>query len=284
MLKNQLKHGCDKISLSIDPKEVTTIIKDFIKTYVNSSGCKHVVVGLSGGIDSAVAAILCKEALGKDHVFCIFMPDETTPKDDIKHYERLVKEFQLKSTQINITPLVHQVQKFCLEKPNQLALANIKTRVRMILLYEYANKTKSLVCGTSNKSEILIGYFTKYGDGGVDFQALGDLYKTQVYQLAEYLKLPKPLLKKAPTAGLWIGQTDEQELGLSYITLDKILYGLEVKLEIKKIQQMAKVKKSDVERIRQMRIKSQHKRRTPLIPKIGLRTPGLDWRAPIQEG
>jgi len=212
------------------------------------------------------------------------MPDETTPEDDIKHYKSLVKEFELKSIQINITPIVKKIQTICIEKLDKVSLANVKTRVRMILLYAYANKTKSLVCGTSNKSELLIGYFTKYGDGGVDFQALGDLYKTQIYQLAEYLKLPKHLLKKSPTAGLWKGQTDEKELGMPYTTLDKILYGLEQKLDSKELQEFADVKKSEVERIRQMRIKSQHKRRAPLIPKIGLRTPGLDWRAPVQEG
>ena len=241
-------------------------------------------MGLSGGVDSAVAAVLCKEALGKDNILCIFMPDETTPEDDVKHCESLVKQFDLKCTRIDITPIVNQIQTVCLEKPDKIALANIKTRVRMILLYEYANETRSLVCGASNKSELLIGYFTKYGDGGVDFQALGDLYKTQVYQLADFLKIQKSLISKPPTAGLWMGQTDEQELGMSYETLDKILYGLEQNLDIKEIQKIANVKKSDVERIRQMRIKSQHKRRVPLILKIGLRTPGLDWRAPVQEG
>jgi NAD+ synthase len=251
---------------------------------VKSSGCKHVVLGLSGGIDSAVAAILCTEALGEKNVLCVFMPDETTPEDDIKHYQKLVKDFHLQSRQIDISPILRQIQTICIEKPDKVALANIKARIRMTLLYEYANKTNALVCGTSNKSEILIGYFTKYGDGGVDFQALGDVYKTQIYQIAESLNLPKNLIKKSPTAGLWKGQTDEKELGMTYETLDKILFGLELKLEGKEIQKFAQVKKSEVERIRQMRIKSQHKRRTPLIPKIGLRTPGLDWRAPVQEG
>jgi len=131
---------------------------------------------------------------------------------------------------------------------------------------------------------MLIGYFTKYGDGGNDFQPLGDLYKTQIFQLARYLKIPKPLISKPPSAGLWRGQTDEKELGMSYENLDKILYGLEQRLDVDEIQQIADVTKSDVDRIRQMIKKSQHKRRTTLIPKQGVRTSGIDWRVPVQEG
>ena len=146
----------------------------------------------------------------------------------------------------------------------------------MILLYEYANMTNSLVCGTSNKSEILVGYFTKYGDGGVDIMPIGDIYKTQVLELARYLKIPKEIITKPPTAGLIKGQTDEKELKLSYIELDMILAGLEKKMDISDIAKALGIKKSDVERIRKMRKSSQHKRRTALIPKLGLRTPGLD--------
>lgn len=212
------------------------------------------------------------------------MPDETTPIDDIKHKENLVKKFDLRYKQIEIASTVKEIRKVCLEKPDKMALANIKTRARMILLYEYANRTKSLVCGTSNKSELLIGYFTKYGDGGVDFQPLGDLYKTQIYQLAKYLDIPKPMISKSPSAGLWHGQTDEKELGMSYETLDKILYGLELKLDVKEIKKNVNVKETDIERIKRTRVKSQHKRRSPLVPKVGIRTPGLDWRSPVQEG
>ncbi len=272
------------IDLSINPEETSTIITEFIRTYVQNSGCKRVVLGLSGGIDSSVAAVLCKEALGKNNVFCLFMPDGVTPEEDRKHQEMLVKKFDLKSKHIDISSIVEQVSSVCENTDDKMTLSNIKARIRMILLYSYANETSSLVCGTSNKSELLIGYFTKYGDGGIDFSPLGDLYKTQIYQLAQYLKIPKPIITKAPTAGLWPGQTDEKELGMSYNVLDKILYGLELKVDIENIARDAGVKKSEIERICTMSKKSQHKRRTPLIPKLGVRTSGVDWRVPVQEG
>jgi NAD+ synthase len=269
--------------LSINPKDATIIIKEFIKTYVASSGCRSVVVGLSGGVDSAVCAILCKKALGASNVQCIFLPDETTPTLDRKHVTLLVKTFHIHCKEIEITPFVKAFHD-ALQQKKKMTLANIKPRVRMILLYEYTNETNSLVCGTSNKSEILVGYFTKYGDGGVDFQPLGDLYKTQIYQLARYLRIPAPIIRKPPTAGLWVGQTDEKELRMSYQTLDQILYGLELKIDDRELQKIAHTTQAQIQRIRMMRVNSQHKRRTPLIPKIGVRTPGLDWRSPVQEG
>jgi NAD+ synthase len=271
------------IDLTISPEDVSAVIKEFIRTYVESAGSHNIVLGLSGGVDSAVSAVLCQQALGPSHVQCLFLPDETTPPLDRTHISVLTKACHLRVKEITITPFVESF--FAALKQNRrLTLANIKPRVRMILLYEYANETNSLVCGTSNKSEILVGYFTKYGDGGVDFQPLGDLYKTQIYQLAKYLKIPAPVIRKPPTAGLWIGQTDEKELRMSYSALDKILYGLEVKYPDSEIQRIANVSFAQVHRIRQMRVKSQHKRRAPLVPKIGVRTPGLDWRSPVQEG
>jgi NAD+ synthase len=273
-----------EINLSINTEEIATVIKDFIKTYVENSGCRGVVIGLSGGIDSAITAILCKQALGKTKTKCLFLPDETTPDSDHKHTKTMVKKFDLLCEEKDITEVVKQLTKSCITKPNKYAIANVKARARMILLFEHANMTGSLVCGTSNKSELLVGYFTKYGDGGVDIFPLGDLYKTQVWQLAKYLKLPKDIISKPPTAGLWHGQSDEQELKLSYEKLDKILFGLERKMNHNDIVKAAGVKPADVKRIKQMRLKSQHKRRSPLIPKIGLRTPGLDWRSPVQVG
>jgi len=272
------------IDLSIDIKEVSIVIKDFIKTYVQNSSCKGVVIGLSGGVDSAVTAVLCKEALGVRKVKCLFLPDDTTPELDIKHFELIVKKFKLSCEKKDITKIEKEVSSNCVIKPDKLALANIKARVRMIVLFEYANMTNTLVCGTSNKSEMLVGYFTKYGDGGVDIMPIGDIYKTQVYELAKYLKIPKEIINKKPTAGLWKGQFDEQELKIGYNKLDKILVGLEKIIDIEDIARIVGVKKSEVERVKRMRIKTQHKRRAALIPKVGIRTPGYDWRSPVLEG
>jgi len=212
------------------------------------------------------------------------MPDETTPLLDKKHAQLIIQKYRLYSKTVDITPVVHFLVSQCIKKPDRFARANLKARARMILLFEYANMTKSLVCGTSNKSEILIGYFTKYGDGAADLQPIGDVYKTQIYALAKHLGIPKPIIKKPPTAGLWVGQTDENEIGLDYLTLDKILFGLEQKRTIPDIAKALSLRKKTVERIHRMRVISQHKRRLPLIPKLSLRTPGLDWRDPIQEG
>jgi NAD+ synthase len=179
---------------------------------------------------------------------------------------------------------VEQISNISAIAPDQMARANLKARLRMAILFEYAFMTKSLVCGTSNKSELLVGYFTKYGDGGVDIMPIGDLYKTEVFELAKYLKIPDEIIKKPPTAGLIKGQTDEKELGCNYKTLDTILLGLEQKKDLPIIAKNAGVNISFVEKIKNMRVKSQHKRQTPLVPKIGSRTPGTDWRSPVQLG
>ena len=272
------------IDLSIEPCEISIVIKDFIKTYITNSGCKGVVIGLSGGVDSALVALLCKQVLGKKNTRCVFLPDDTTPKLDFRHLDVLVNKLGLFCEKKEITNLVNELSKNCVLKLDKIALANVKARARMILLYEYANMTKNLVCGTSNKSELLIGYFTKYGDGAVDIQPIGDLYKTQVCKLAKYLKIPKKIISKPPTAGLWSGQIDEKELKISYKHLDIILAGLEQKMNFDDIAKIAGVKTSDVKRINNMRVKSQHKRGTPLIPKIGIKTVGIDWRSPVQRG
>ncbi len=272
------------IDLSINPEEVTIVITEFIKTYVENSRCRGVVIGLSGGVDSAVTAVLCKKALGGDRVTCLFLPDESTPEIDFRDYKEVTDIFNLRCEVKDISSIVESIKENSVYPPDKMALANIKARVRMILLFEYANTTNTLVCGTSNKSEMLIGYFTKYGDGGVDIMPLGDLYKTQVWELARHLGIPNSIISKPPSAGLYKGQTDEEEIQMKYEKLDKILAGLERKMKIEDIARFSGTTIEEVLRIKDMRIKTQHKRRVPLIPKVGLRTPGLDWRSPILEG
>ena len=270
--------------LEINPEETTETIIEFIRSYTENAGVKSVVIGLSGGIDSAVVTKLAIMALGKENVYALFMPELSTPMEDFEHVRLLSNEFGISYETIDISPMIHSIRKIYSEKMDAVALGNIKSRLRMLLWYGYANSKKSLVCGCSNKTELLIGYFTKYGDGGSDFMPIGDLYKTQVYQIAEHIGIPGPIIKKAPSAGLWKGQTDEKELGIPYEKLDRILYGLERKMPVDKIAAIADIDEQEVIRVKEMRIKSQHKRNVPLVPKIGLRTVALDWRSPVQEG
>lgn len=273
-----------KFNVTIDPEETVTILGLFIKTYVENSGCTSIVLGLSGGVDSALTYVICQHALGKKNVHCLFLPDESTPQQDRDDLEVFIKQFDVDCHTRDITPLVHSIMDQETVEEDKLYRANVKARVRMMLLYLYANKKKSLVCGTTNKSELLIGYYTKYGDGGVDIMPFGDVYKTQVLQIARAENLPSNMLTKPPTAGLWKDQLDEDEIRLTYEVLDKILYGLEWKYPLETIAKEADVSLDEVVRIRKLRKTSEHKRHFPLIPKISLRTPSLDWRSPIEEG
>jgi len=272
------------IEQKFDVEEATVIIQSFIKSYCEKAGVTTVTIGLSGGIDSAVAALLCAQVLGNKNTHCLFLPDNSTPQKDTRDVDIFVKQFDIPCITQDISSLVETFRNQCPIEPNKMALANIKARIRMTLLFSQANMNHNLVCGTSNKSELLIGYFTKYGDGGVDFMPLGDVYKTQIWQLGRSLKLPSSMISKPPSAGLWKGQTDEKELNMSYEVLDQILIGLERKLKSDIIAKKVGISIDEVERIQQMRICSHHKRNTALMPKLGLRTPGLDWRSPVLEG
>lgn len=267
--------------LKINEKETVEIITNFIREYVQKSESDKVVIGLSGGIDSAVVAKLASIALGNKAVYSLFLPDISTPLIDFEHARMMAKSLEINHKVIDLSPIIHSITDACNEM-DEITLGNIKARLRMIFLYQIANSKNALVCGTSNKTEILTGYFTKYGDGASDLIPLGDLYKTQVYQIAKYLEIPEEIIEKKPTAGLWKGQTDEDELGISYDKLDKILYCIERKMDIEKIAKTAEVEKNEVLRIYDMVRKTEHKRRYPPIPKIGFRTVGIDWRFPLE--
>ena len=196
-------------------------ITKWINDYVLGTGKKGVVVGLSGGIDSAVTATLCAKALGQANVVGVIMPIESNEQDE--QDARFVADFlRIKTITADLNDTyIRMIEE--LKPVKELSKANLKARLRMSTLYLYAQEYDYLVAGTDNKTEGLLGYFTKYGDGGVDFNCIGDFYKTEVFELAKELNLPQNIIDRTPTAGLWKGQTDEQELGFSYSLIDKIL-------------------------------------------------------------
>lgn len=264
-------------------KEYRIIITDFIRTKVKETGAAGVVLGLSGGVDSAVVAALALEALGKERVHCLIMPyDTTVEKEAVNDALLMVEEFHLSGEVVPIEKGVNAVFDAINEDTHKemrrKAEGNVKARLRMVMLYYYANLHNYLVLGTSNKSELLVGYFTKYGDGGTDAMPIGDLYKTQVFSLSEELRIPDKIREKSPSAGLFEGQSDEKELGIRYSELDRILYGIEQRLSLAEISEITGIPLETVERVQRMVYSAAHKRFLGMIPKLGIRTPGYDWR------
>ena len=254
--------------------EMTDVIVRFIAHRVEMARARGAVVGISGGIDSTVVAALCIRALGKDRVLGFMMPEKEPAPEAFLAIEWLGIGCRVQP----IGKLLNEALEAGPDNISKECAGNIKARLRMVLLYAEANQNGRLVVGTGNKSELLTGYFTKYGDGGSDILPIGDIYKTQVRQLAEELGVPEKIRKLVPTAGLYPGQTDESELGISYDRLDRVLLGLELRLEREQIARRAGVPVSEVDRIMKRVERSVHKRSLPAIPKLGIRTVGLDWR------
>lgn len=225
----------------INLEEVEKKIIKGIKEYV---GTKKVFIGISGGIDSAITAFLCVKALGRKQVFGILMPYGS--QKDIQDSFSVVKQLNIKYFQKDIKPIVDQFK----IADSKFVKANIMSRVRMTVLYAYANHQNGLVVGTTNKSEMAVGYFTKYGDGGCDLEPIANLYKKEVFEIAKILNVPKDIINKKPTAGLWNDQTDEDEFGFTYSDLDRFLEGELLAPELEsKIKYLIEF--------------SQHKRRLP---------------------
>ncbi|MHA2246377.1 MAG: NAD+ synthase [Candidatus Hodarchaeales archaeon] len=267
----------------IDASHTIKLVEDFIKIRVSEAGAKGVVVGLSGGIDSAVVVSIAVRALDPKKVFVLFLPCDTTPNSDIQDVQSLCSQLSVELTIINIQKLINIYSEEIQEKEDPLLLEwmNFKPRVRQSILYFFANRLNYLTCGAGNKSELMIGYFTKFGDGAVDILPIGDVYKTNVFQLGKYLNVPENILSKAPSAGLWEGQTDEAEIGMSYLKLDSILYGLERFQTESEVADYLQIPVAEVKEVRTKLYQSEHKRRGPLIFKLGIRTPNTDWRIPL---
>lgn len=227
----------------------------WIRDKVSAAGCKGVVLGLSGGVDSSVTAVLCHRAF-PHKTLAMLMPCYSN-QQDIEHAQAVADKFSIPIKTVVLDDAFDTLLKVLpndMAEPDvsRVAKANIKARLRMLTLYYFANQLKYMVVGAGNRDELSLGYFTKYGDGGVDIQPLGNLTKGQVRELARFLGIPQPIINKPPSAGLWEGQTDEGELGLSYDELDRYLVTGEASAEVKK-------------RIESMIAATQHKRQPPPV-------------------
>jgi NAD+ synthase len=243
-----------------------------------AAGGSGFVVGLSGGVDSSLVARLARDAVGAERVHGVALPDGGASEGLVRETEAYAKSLGLGFECVPIGPVVESFRRALPRIVDPVDLGNLAARVRMAVLYAIARSGGRRVLGTGNKSELLLGYFTKYGDGGADLLPIGDLYKTEVYELARRLELPEPILRRPPSAGFWPGQTDEAELGHPYAELDRILRGLEELRSEGEIARSTGQPESVVADVARRVRTYRHKRRLPPIPKIGLRTIGLDWR------
>lgn len=229
------------------------LIVTFLKAQL---GTKPAVLGLSGGIDSAVVAALLVQAIPFNHVYGLYLPSETNTPADLVDASQLAAQLGIQFEIVPIDPLLQAYQTVS-PALSLRALGNLKARVRMALLYTRANTVDGLVVGTGNKTELQLGYFTKYGDGGVDLLPIAHLYKTQILELAKQLHIPDRIITKPPTAGLWAGQTDEAELGVTYLLADQILLAIEQNHSLQSFDPVA------VARVRDLMQAGQHKQQTP---------------------
>ncbi|MEM3715115.1 MAG: NAD+ synthase [Thermoprotei archaeon] len=271
--------------LKIDSERVVSRITSFIKDFIIKSNRSGIVIGLSGGIDSTVTAYLCVKALGNKNVFGLIMPEaNVTPEEDIKDALSVAKKLDIEYRIVDITNYVKNIEAL-IPNSDQVSRGNIRARIRMVILYYYANVKNYLVVGTGDKSEILLGYFTKYGDGASDFMPIADLYKTQVRELGKYLEVPENILLKKSSPRLWAGQMAETELGLSYDIIDPILYALvDLRLDARTVSEKLNVSEDLVRSIYNRVLSNEHKRRGPMIVQVGSRGYGIGFRIPFMSG
>lgn len=276
----------------MSPKIIEERIVDFIKNIVSDSGSNGVVLGLSGGIDSALCAFLCSKAVGPKNVTGIFFYESQNGilEENEEYGDALLisENSEIQFMTVDMTPMIKGLDetirtlrqenkkenengiyltnlKKTTAEQNHIHSGNIKARIRMALLYNIANRTQSLVCGTQNKSEYMLGYFTKYGDGGVDFEPLADLYKTEVWDLARHMGVPEKIILKKPSAGFSSEQTDEKELGITYEKLDPVLKLWEKEKDVNILIQKTNCSPHTICDILKRIRDANHKRNTPPI-------------------
>jgi NAD+ synthase len=237
-------------------EELAEKLSSWIAEKVKEAGCRGAVFGMSGGLDSSVVAVLSKQAMG-DNVLGVFIPCYSIPQDE-EHVLTVAEKFGIDTRKVVLDTVFDTLSGLLPDNPvdevaGRLAMANLKARLRMVTWYHFANQLRYLVVGSGNRSELATGYSTKYGDSGVDIQPLGNLVKAQVRDLAGYLGVPHEIIEKPPSAGLWEGQTDEDDFGFTYEQLDSFLL-------------TGKVDESVRHRIESMMARSGHKTQSPPLP------------------
>ena len=266
----------NSLDLSINPSLARQILTGFIKSEITRAGFARAVVGLSGGLDSALSCALAAEALGPENVLAVRMPYQASSRDSLEHAQLLVDQLKVQSETIEITDMVEPLIRRDPEM-SKIRQGNILARARMIVLYDRTEPFQGLAVGTSNKTEILLGYSTLWGDMACAINPIGDLYKTQVRQLAQAMDIPAPIVDKPPSADLWAGQTDEGELGFTYAEVDKLLYLLVDQRCLPEECVEAGFDKAFVEKVVARIRRYQFKRMMPIIAKISNRTIGYDF-------
>ncbi len=253
--------------LRFDFQRAEEVIKEFIRKTVEASGASGVVIGLSGGSDSSVTAALAVRALGADRVKALRLPDRESSKESLEIAGKVADALGIEVVTIDITPMVESFLKalgLTYETAPKIVKGNIKVRSRMVTLYAFANKEGRLVLGTSDRSEWLIGYFTKWGDGCADLYPIIGLYKTQVMEFGKWLGLPEEAVTRPPTPDLWPGHTAYEELGVTYDLIDEVLYRVfDEGIPPEKVPEVAGVPEKVVKRVMELHKASEHKR-TPL--------------------
>lgn len=255
--------------MNIDYREIENKIIDFIRKEISRIGVSNAVIGLSGGIDSAVTASLTVKALGSKNVFCISLPYKTSSKQSTHDARELASLLDCNFEVIDISPMVDAyLDNYAGNEISNIRKGNIMARMRMIVLYDKSAEYNAAVVGTGNKTEYILGYTTIYGDNACAFNPIGDLYKTQIWEFARYLNIPEKIINKKPSADLWVGQTDEGEMGFTYLEVDKYLMqkidNNKSKEELLKLGFDSKF----IERVDSMILKNEFKRKLPPIAKL----------------
>lgn len=280
-------HVLTKSPLLLNAEQAVQVLTIFLRDEVRRTGLKKAVIGLSGGVDSALSTYLSVKALGRENVHVLLMPFQSSTPESVSDAMAVVNDLGIPHETFGITPMAEaffsETEK-SIGEMDRMRRGNVMARLRMIALYDRSQALGALVIGTSNKTESLLGYTTLFGDNASAINPLGDLYKTQVWQLSKYIGVPESIVSKPPSADLWPGQTDEAELGIAYHDVDELLFFMVDLRERDEALVQRGFSKDLIDKVREKVRRSQFKRRPPIIAKISSRTINTDFRYPRDWG